>query len=59
MKSDNNMLKLEIDLEFHKERKPDNLEVFNVRNKLNQQIFYQFTSKDKDSVNVLALKWRV
>ena len=45
VKSDHNMLKLEIDLKFHKETKHENMEDFNVRNKLNQEIFYKFTSK--------------
>ena len=46
VKSDQNMLKLEIDLEFHKKRKHDEMDVFNVRNKLNQERFCEFTSKD-------------
>ena len=46
VKSDHNMLKLEIDLEFHKERKHDKMDAFNVRNKLNQERFCEFTSKD-------------
>ena len=46
VKSDHNMLKLIIDLEFHKERKHDEMDVFNVRNKLNQERFCEFTSKD-------------
>ena len=45
VKSDHNMLKLEINLECHKETKHDNLEVFNVRNKTCQEAFCQFTSK--------------
>ena len=56
MKSEHNMLKLEIDLEFHKERKHENMEVFNMRNKLNQEIFINSHQKTQDSVNVFALQ---
>ena len=44
-KSDHKMLKLEIDLNFHEPIKHERKEVFNVRNKVCQKVFYEFTSK--------------
>ena len=68
VKSDHNMLKLEINLEFHKETKHDNVEVFNVRNKTCQEAFCQFTSKDNrfskcfsagdENINVQFNRWK-
>ena len=45
VKSDHRMLKLEIDLNFHEPIRHDRKEVFNVRNKVCQKVFYEFTSK--------------
>ena len=45
VKTDHRMLVLEINLEFHNNKKHDRLEVFNVRNKICQKQFYEFTSK--------------
>ena len=45
VKSDHNMLMLEIDREFHKEKKHDQPDAFNVRNKLCQEKFLEYTSK--------------
>ena len=61
------MLMLEIDLEFHKEKKHEDTEVLNVRNKTCQEVFYQFTSKDTrfikcfskdENINVQFNKWK-
>ena len=43
VKSDHKMLKLEIDLNFHEPIKHERKEVFNVRNKVCQKVFYEFT----------------
>ena len=45
VKSDHRMLKLNIDLTFHKEKKHERVEVFNLRNIKCQQAFQEFTSK--------------
>ena len=45
VKSDHRMLKLNIDLTFHKENKHERVEVFNLRNIKCQQAFQAFTSK--------------
>ena len=47
VKSDHRMLKLNIDLTFHKEKIHERLEVFNLRNKACQQVFKEFTTKGK------------
>ena len=44
VKTDHKMLKLEVDLTFHKEKKHDRVVVFNVRNEKCQKIFYEVTS---------------
>ena len=46
VQSDHKMLKLEVDLSFHKQEHHDRIEVFNVRNKECQKMFCTFTSKD-------------
>ena len=46
VKSDHRMLKLEIDLKFHKEKEHSRVEVFNVRNVKCQKLFYEFTSRN-------------
>ena len=45
VKTDHRMLKLEIDLEFHDNKKHDRSVVFNVRNQECQKLFCEFTSK--------------
>ena len=44
--SDHRMLKMEVNLTFHEEKKHDRLEVFNVRNKQCQKVFCEVTSKE-------------
>ena len=46
VKTDHMMLKLEVDLTFHKQKHHDRMEVFNVRNKKCLKTFCEFTSKD-------------
>ena len=45
VKTDHRMLKLEIDLEFHANKKHDRSVVFNVRNQECQKLFCEFTSR--------------
>ena len=46
VQTDHKMLKLEVNLSFHKQGHHERVEVFNVRNKVNQKEFCTFTSKD-------------
>ena len=46
IKADHNMLSLEVDLRFHNEKDHDRVQMFNTRNKLCQQEFKEFTSKN-------------
>ena len=45
VKTDHRMCVLEIDLEFHNNKKQDRLEVFNVKNKICPKQFTELTSK--------------
>ena len=45
VKTDHNMLSLEVNLIFHNEIKHERVEVFNLKNKTCQQNFKEFTSK--------------
>ena len=44
VKSDHRILRLEVDLMFHKDKEHSRVEVFNVRNVKFQKLFYKFTS---------------
>ena len=46
VKSDHKMLSLELNLNIHKEKRHDKVEVFIIRNKNCQKAFYYFTSKE-------------
>ena len=46
VKTDHKMLSLELNINIHKEKQHDKVEVFNVRNKHCQNIFHDFTSKE-------------
>ena len=62
------MLQLEIDMNFHMNKNYDRHEAYNVRNKLCQETFYQFTSKgsmftdlfysNTDSVDIQFKRWQ-
>ena len=68
VKMDHRMLKLEVDLIFHKEKLYDRIEFSNVRNKKCQQVFSEFTSKgdmfskcfitDNVNVNIQFQRWQ-
>ena len=68
VKADHKMLKLEINLTFHKEKGHERVEVFNVKNKQAQMEFYKFTSRDTrfskcfspmdESVDIQFRKWQ-
>jgi hypothetical protein len=68
VKTDHRMLKLEVNLTFHKEKHHDRIEVFNVRNKKCLKMFCEFTSKDdvlskcfesqEEDFNVQFSKWK-
>ena len=68
VKSDHRMLKLEVNLEFHKEKKHDRVEVFNVRNVKCQKVFWEYTSKDNmlskcfnsqdEDINIQFKRWQ-
>ena len=46
VKTDHKMLSLELNINIHKEKQHEKVEVFNVRNKYCQKIFHEFTSKE-------------
>ena len=57
VKTDHSRLDMEVDLEFHKEKKHEREDVFNVRNKLCQEKFFIYTHQKKKhshSQNVLC-----
>ena len=59
IKSDHRMLKLEVNLEFHKEKKHERIEVFNVRNVKCQKVFSEYTSKTTCCPNVSLPRMRM
>ena len=67
VKTDHNMLTMEIDLTFHTEKQHERIEMFNLRNKNCQQIFKEYTSKSdilstcfktQESVETQFEKWQ-
>lgn len=68
VRSDHRMLKLDVDLVFHKEKNHERNELFNVRNEKCQQLFSEFTSKgdmfsrcfssDNVDVNTQFKRWQ-
>ena len=68
VKTDHKMLSLELDLHIHKEKLHDKVEVFNIRNKICQKLFYEFTSKegrfskcfdtDEESIDLQFKRWK-
>ena len=68
VQTDHKMLKLEVNLSFHKQGHHERVEVFNVRNKVNQKEFCTFTSKDnrfnkcfiscEESVDIQFKRWQ-
>ena len=68
VQSDHCRLDLELELEFHKEKKHERQEVFNVKNKTCQRKFYEFTSRqntftkcfqyDSEDVDSEFRKWK-
>ena len=68
VKTVHRMLKLEVDLIFHKEKVHDRIDLFNIRNKKCQKVFQEFTSKgnmlsncfvsDDVNVNTQFQRWQ-
>ena len=68
VKTDHRMLKLEVDLEFHDIKRHERSETFNVRNKLRQKDFCEFTSRgstfsrcfssEKEPVDIQYKRWQ-
>ena len=68
VKTDHRMLKLEVNLTFHKEKHHDRIEVFNFRNKKCLNMFCEFTFKDdvlskcfksqKEDFNIQFSRWK-
>ena len=54
VKTDHNMLTLEVDLGFHNKNEHERIQMFNLRNKACQQQFKEFTSKTKHYLNVFS-----
>ena len=68
VKSDHKVLELNVDLKIHMEAKHERQEIFNLRNKTKQKLFYEFTSKIgrftkcvsscEESVEVQFRRWK-
>ena len=54
VKSDHSRLDMEVDLVFHKEKKHEQFNAFNVRNKLCQEKFSEYTSQTSMFTNCLT-----